>query len=469
MNDNYEEYEIDLREYIELLFQRKWLIIILVLMGGIAGYLYTSNQPPIYKANALLMLDESSSGYSDLEKLTLNNEDKELQTYSRLFKTRKLLKKVVNTVDDEDLSSQGLESSLSVSILPNTNLIKISITNQDPKLAKTIIEVLISEFVLTNRELKKTSTSSARDYVSTQLEQVSQELKEYEDEVKEYQKENSLTVMSDFDKKLTSQIIDLEKRIAAANIDIQTHIVSLDHLKDELEKENEEILSSKTISRNNLVENIKNKLVEVERKLSSLNSVYTDKHPDVKKLKSERDNLQKQLNNKVKEIVSSSVYTDNPVYNQLHKEFITLEGELLSLKAEKEGLELQLEEQMKEINKLPEKELEYSRLQRNLKVTEELYTMLLTRHQELKITEAMKVSDIMIVDPPVVPEKAIGPNKKLNVVIALVLSFMFSIFLVFLLEFLNFTIQKPEELEDLTDAPVIGHIPDISEHLEEDD
>ena len=79
------------------------------------------------------------------------------------------------------------------------------------------------------------------------------------------------------------------------------------------------------------------------------------------------------------------------------------------------------------------------------------------------VMDIMKVENIQVIDEAQVPELPIKPRPKLNMAIAGVLGLMVSIFLVFLLEYLDNTIKTPEDVQRYLELPVIGTIPNIED------
>ncbi|MEG2110651.1 MAG: Wzz/FepE/Etk N-terminal domain-containing protein [Clostridium sp.] len=68
--------------------------------------------------------------------------------------------------------------------------------------------------------------------------------------------------------------------------------------------------------------------------------------------------------------------------------------------------------------------------------------------------------NIQIIQKVKVPDKAVSPNKKLNIIIAFVLGLMVSIGISLLLEFMDNTFKTKEDLEKVLDLPVLATIPD---------
>lgn len=79
------------------------------------------------------------------------------------------------------------------------------------------------------------------------------------------------------------------------------------------------------------------------------------------------------------------------------------------------------------------------------------------------VKEKMKVENVQVIDRAQEPEKPIKPRPKLNMAIAGVLGFMISIFIIFLIEYLDSTIKTPDDVEKYLDLPIIGTIPNVED------
>lgn len=76
-----------------------------------------------------------------------------------------------------------------------------------------------------------------------------------------------------------------------------------------------------------------------------------------------------------------------------------------------------------------------------------------------RVQELMKVDNVKIVDPAVVPANPVKPNKQLTIIIAAFLGLMMAVGLAFLFEYLDNTVKTAAEVEALTGLPVLGVIP----------
>ncbi|EOU1560117.1 capsular biosynthesis protein [Clostridium perfringens] len=92
-----------------------------------------------------------------------------------------------------------------------------------------------------------------------------------------------------------------------------------------------------------------------------------------------------------------------------------------------------------------------------LKITEAI-----TNEFILESKDLIPNGNVQVIQKPQLPEHPVSPNKKRNILIAIVLGGIIGIGLVILLEFLDNTFKSREELEKTLDLPIIGTIPDYN-------
>ncbi|WP_459062483.1 polysaccharide biosynthesis tyrosine autokinase [Stenotrophomonas sp. PSU-St15] len=136
---------------------------------------------------------------------------------------------------------------------------------------------------------------------------------------------------------------------------------------------------------------------------------------------------------------------EHPAYRALMKQIGDLEGR-------KAGFQRQ-------VGQLPDTQQELLRLTRDLQVSNELYTALLNQSQQLDVARAGAVGNVRIVDPAMVDTaNPVKPQKKLIVLIATLLGAFLSAAFVFLQRMLNPGIEDPADIEALG-LPVYAAIP----------
>ncbi len=157
----------------------------------------------------------------------------------------------------------------------------------------------------------------------------------------------------------------------------------------------------------NIAGNIQKKLTELDFKLASLVQKYTKKHPKTLQLKEQIAQLEKQL----------------------------------------EGFS--------------GRELQYARLQREVKVNRKIYAMLRERLEQVRITEAEKVSDISVVDPALMPACPVNVQSNLTMTLGGFLGLVIGMVLSFFAESLDTSMGTIEDVENVVKLNVLCIVPSI--------
>lgn len=136
---------------------------------------------------------------------------------------------------------------------------------------------------------------------------------------------------------------------------------------------------------------------------------------------------------------------EHPAYRALLNQLGELEGRKAGFK--------------RQVSDLPDTQQELLRLTRDLQVSNELYTALLNQAQQLDVARAGAVGNVRIVDPAVVDTaNPVKPRKALIVIIATLLGGFLATAFVFLQRMLNPGIEDPAQIEELG-LPVYAAIP----------
>lgn len=119
----------------------------------------------------------------------------------------------------------------------------------------------------------------------------------------------------------------------------------------------------------------------------------------------------------------------------------------------------QIEETKERLRKLPQKELEFSRLSREVEINSRLYLDLKGKLEAARIAEAEKTEDASLVDRAVPPSSPISPNKPLNYLFGVVVGLMLGLAGAFMTEQVDTSIGTIEDVENYIKLPALGIIP----------
>ncbi|MEC4723680.1 polysaccharide biosynthesis tyrosine autokinase [Noviherbaspirillum sp. CPCC 100848] len=131
-----------------------------------------------------------------------------------------------------------------------------------------------------------------------------------------------------------------------------------------------------------------------------------------------------------------------------------------------QGIDSQLKEINGQINamndhikQLPQIEQNLLRLSREVKVNTDLYTQLLNTAQQLRLVTVGKVSNVRLVDTPMMAERPVKPNRPVIIALGVMAGLFLGVVAAFFRKSLAGGIDSPEKLEAIAGVPVFATIP----------
>jgi capsular exopolysaccharide synthesis family protein len=115
----------------------------------------------------------------------------------------------------------------------------------------------------------------------------------------------------------------------------------------------------------------------------------------------------------------------------------------------------------RQLSRVPRRELEFARLQRQPKVLEEMYALLQTRLKEAEIAQAIDDPSVQLVDradPPLAP---VSPRTALIAVAGLIIGLFAGVAIAFSMEYFDRSVHSRSDITNATGLPVLGLIPRI--------
>ena len=140
--------------------------------------------------------------------------------------------------------------------------------------------------------------------------------------------------------------------------------------------------------------------------------------------------------------------------NKQLQQYTEIHPHVVDLKARIKDLEDQL-------SGLPESELQYARLNRELELNEKSYKNLYEKLQEAQIAEAEKGGNVTIVDPAVKPGTPLQAGRLTNILLGGLIGILLGGIIAFVVENIDTSIGAIEEVEEFLKLPVVGVIPNI--------
>ncbi|KLO20844.1 sugar tyrosine-protein kinase [Marinitoga sp. 1197] len=473
------EDELTLEDIIHIFKKRFWWFFATVVITVALTILYLFLTTPIYEASVTLKIEsQQSSSISDIFSSQLTSSRPEISTEVELIKSRTNIEKVIddlnlveyfkNKTDDEKTKKEinkyniikTLSEMITVSPVKDTNIVKISVQSDDPEMAKKIANKLAEVYNEFLKTLSKNEYTVKREFIEKQIPKVENDLKAAEEKIRKFKEENKVFLLDEEAKNILSFTLEYDKQINSYNLQLEETKAKVRAFNDLLKKVDEKIISSETISTNPFINQLKSKLINYKVELAGLTNIYSETDPKVKEIKDKIAETEKLLKEQVTKIVTSQVKTINPAYQDIYLQLIESQYTTEVIKSTIQALTKLKETYNQKFAKLPLLEQQLLELQRDIKVKENLYTLLLEKLEETRIAEAGVIGTAKLIDSAITPDKPIKPNKKLTAAIGGVLGIFLGILVAFIIEYADKSIKDEEEIKRMAKGKtILGRIP----------
>jgi uncharacterized protein involved in exopolysaccharide biosynthesis len=152
----------------------------------------------------------------------------------------------------------------------------------------------------------------------------------------------------------------------------------------------------------------------------------------------------------------------NLTYQRLEGELFQNEAELRALEAKRKTQSAQLAAYQNQLDKLNRVEVKLNQLEQEVEVYRQNYRLYLTKFEESRISSAMdseKITNVSLLEPAGAPLKPVSPKKLLHLVLGVFLGAFGGLGLAFLMEYLDDSLEKPEQAENALKLPVLTSVP----------
>jgi polysaccharide chain length determinant protein (PEP-CTERM system associated) len=461
--------------YIKGVWVKKRYVMICTWIICPLGFLYVASLPDVYESQARVYVDTRSVLQPLLRGLAIQtNPQQEIAMMVKTLLSRPNLEIIARESDLDITTSnptqyENLINSLSSNIqLKSTgrdNLYTISFNHKDPEMARTVVQETLDLFVEGTKGNNRKDSDSANQFIDEQIDEYESRLSAAEQRLANFKRKYSdlLPNQGSFYQNYAS----LEEVLDQTQLKIketEQQIASLASQIDGKKRQVDDFSVKQSDSQSSLTTRYDERIKTLEENLDQLMLKYTELHPDVVEANNLLDSLLSARKKEIEEYLSADNGEDTDqvgsIASELKLEMSRLESQIASMRVRENEYSTKIEALKQKIDLVPQVEAERTALNRDYEITQRKYEELLGRKESSELAQKADVSNedvqFRVIDPPIAPQNASGPNRLLNYTVVLILGFGAGLGLAFLVSQLNPVLIRASQLTALTTYPVLG-------------
>ena len=458
---------------LELVVRRRWIILASLCLTITAGICLAFLLPRKYEAKTLILVEPQRVPEQFVQSIVTVEPGERINTLTQQILSRTNLEKIIadfklfSAPDQKDLFMEdkvtALRKQITINVVSDrsrgTDAFSIAYRGKDRKKVATVANGLAANFIDENLKVRESQAFGTSEFLDAELKSRRGHLEQVEEKIKEYRKnymgelpeqlETNLRVLDRLQQNLNDQqqsVRDGRERLAQLNSLASSQHQAVVVIGGEKEANNGGV-----------------SLEDLKNQLEALRSRYTERHPDILRLKKQIAEFEAKLS-------SDSTDEQNKAHNaslppQLRRQINDAQREIQLAEGEIENLRKQIAEYQKRVEDTPKREQELLGLKRDYQNMQASYDSLLKRKLEADISVNMerkqKGEQFRIIDPAKEPQKPVAPNMKKLFFAVVVAGLGLGGGMAYLLEYLLPSFRKSGDLEAYYELPVLTSIPTI--------
>ena len=491
----------DLNEYWRLARRRCWYFVLPLFVGWLLVFTLSWLLPPVYRSGTLILVEQPTvpqqyvvpNVSSDLQ-TRLNSITQQILSRTRLLhiiESLNLYKKErrrLNSYDLVDKMRKDIDIELVRSPEHDEELTAFNVyfSANDPHVAQRVTNELTDLFINENLEARQQQSENTTEFLESQLREARQKLADQENRVREYkdrylgelpgQLQSNLQILIGFQGELQAEQ-DALGRAKQQNAYLESLLTQYRSVTASLKPGEDPPTGLPAIDQ---------ELDKLQAQMADLKSHYTDRHPDVRKLKKQitknekmrqdiAADLKEKAKNAQKDETSDSGTTGDltrispimEVQSQLKANQIEMTNRQETIKA----LQAKISGYQGRLNQTPVREQQLADISRDYEQSKANYESLLAKKNQSELATNLEKRQqgehFRILDPPSLPQKPYFPNRLKLSFIGVLVGVLLGVGSVAGAEVTDDRVYNEKEFKKLAPAEILVEIPPLSTIEEE--
>ena len=486
-------------QIIEAVLKYRWLIIISLSVSLTLGLARTILMDRTYESSTLILVQPQEVPSDYVQSVVSSGIESRLNTISQQIMSRSNLEKIIDKFGlyqgNTDMYLEDKIADLRRRIEVNISRGKrdsesftIKFRGNRPERVRKIANTLASYFMDENLKVREAQAVGTSEFLSAELEKTRNKLKSIEKELAEYRARHMGALPDELESnlrtldRLQTQLTDKQSALRDA-VNSETVLQSrLAQLKKRAAQRNSNKSGGTDGNGLDTRSSEEKKLEALKARLDDLLGKYTEKHPDVIRLKSTIEKMKKNIAGQetgkkesgdtrtTGSIPSGSgaagrTNTNDSAIMELAIQLKQVNNLISGLTSDISEIERKMDKYEKRVEMTPKREEELQSLKRDYANIQSVYNSLMDRKLEAELSVNMerkqKGEQFRIIDHARTPQKPVSPDVRQMFVIFFGIGAGIAGGIIFLLLMIDNTVKSDDDIEATYGIPVIAEIAPI--------
>ncbi|HEU4685893.1 MAG TPA: GNVR domain-containing protein [Nitrospira sp.] len=460
--------------------RRKWLGLVLFSLPAAALLSITFNLPNLYSSTATVLVEQQQGPDAFVKTPVTGEADTRLNLIREKLLNRAGLLELVQRFNlypelrkrapeeavvermRRDISLEAKELQRQVYGRDGTFGFKVSYRGRDAETVANVANTLASQYVEENLRMRTRQATETANLLKRQLDDIKERHEEQERKIANFKQRH----MGELPEQVEVNLSTLGRLNQELSLNSENQMRILER-RERLGKQLIEINAGAPASTYYNPDSLSHQLEKLRTELTALRTRASAKHPDVRRLEGEIAAIEKALGETAKEAkldpAQSAALLSDP--EEIKKALHELDRDLTRLKAEEQRLRGELSAYQRRVERSPQHAQEFQQLERDYKMTRDLYFSVLQRYEDAQLAVTMEQAkhsgQLRIVDPAVPSKFPAAPNRLKLILASLVLSFGLAAGGMLLAEHRDRSFHDVESLRGFTRVPLLVRVPAI--------
>ena len=346
----------------------------------------------------------------------------------------------VATTDTDALVSNFL-NAVTVDPVRGSRLYNVNVQSADPVFAAKAADTLVEEYVKQNFERRTEATAKSLQFLAEEIKKQQTKVEDSERAMAQYRETNNALSLEDRQNTVVASLNAVNDNYTRA----RTERIQKEAIYNQVKSLPSAALAESipAVTNSPAVQNLRQRLADLQRQRVQLNERYGPKNPQVIENENAIADTTKQYQDALRAAVES-------IRND-YETAVSLERRLAAA----------LEDSKSAAMDLNRKSVSYTVLEREAQSNRQIYDSLIQRQNELQIISNSGGNNVRLQDRAVVPGSPFTPDIRRNFMLGALAGILLALGLVLAIDYLDDTVKTPEDITRRLKLPFLGLVPAV--------